>query len=1029
MKKILLTASLILSTILAFGQGYALDFDGTNDYVEITNQGTGILGNNTDDESFTIETWFQYAGSGNYSAIFTRHSRPSNTNYGYFMEASGNTVRIGYGSNPENDEWNFVYGTTNVKDGNWHHLVYVYNKDVSDNGSITLYIDGVAEASANITGAINTSQASIDFRMMSSETWGSYTAGKLDEFRIWNDVRTVDEIRANMHRELIGEEENLIAYFKMSDITGTTLEDNDDAGTYDGNITNGAVQASSGCFAGPGNALNFDGSNKVTLPPVLYTANFNGGNAITIEYWFKGSEIQSAVRFQNTSNHYIVAGWGDPPQFIISSDGATDGVLIGAEAEDENWHHIACVWEANTINGFRTYLDGVLRDQKVGTSAAALPSIESGGSWLGSYNEQEYMTGQLDEVRIWNTARTIDDLRQNMHRTLEGTEANLVAYYRMDQQDGTTAYDLSGSGYNGTLTGDPTWIASTAFNTWLGGTSASWTETTNWSLGSAPVGESVGIFDWNIGDAASDPTVADGASFQNLYIEDGATPTFAGNFTASGNVFINNSISLPNDASASTISGDLIVSSGTVSMLPGSKLTVSGDLTNAGTIALSSPANAGPTASLIVEGTQTNTGTMSIQRWVSGGSTDAGDFTWHSMGIPVTSATTGQFFTGDYVLSYSEPNNNWSNIEGTDVNLTVGEGYLVKTVSGPKTYSFSGTFNSGETVINLDNTGSDASHGYNMISNPYPSSLDLNAITLNSVNNTFYIWNPGAAGGSNANYWTYQIGGSGTGSFTSGEIQPCQGFFVKVTNGSASGSVGLNSDGLDQTHGTLNFIKKSAKSSPSTIRLKAFNDIGFDEVIINHSDIENQGYKIFSMNSDMPQIYVHQSEHDFVIYNEKELNENLIIPLGYYSKTLGQASIVMNQNTFQNYDIYLQDLIAESEVKITEVGTEYFFNHQVEEETGRFQLVLTPSGTTGIENILTSEIDWCDIASHQAGVEIRISNTNFSEVKVYDILGAMIKTEQLATGTNLLTLDKKGIYIIHLSSEFGTLTEKHIFFK
>lgn len=39
------------------GQGdYALKFDGVDDYVRIPNTGTGVLGVNSDNESFTIET-------------------------------------------------------------------------------------------------------------------------------------------------------------------------------------------------------------------------------------------------------------------------------------------------------------------------------------------------------------------------------------------------------------------------------------------------------------------------------------------------------------------------------------------------------------------------------------------------------------------------------------------------------------------------------------------------------------------------------------------------------------------------------------------------------------------------------------------------------------------------------------------------------------------------------------------------------------------------------------------------------------
>ena len=57
----------------------------------------------------------------------------------------------------------------------------------------------------------------------------------------------------------------------------------------------------------------------------------------------------------------------------------------------------------------------------------------------------------MDEVRIWNTARTADGIYANRYCTLTGTESNLVAYWTFD--DGT-ANDLTGHGHNGLFAGD-----------------------------------------------------------------------------------------------------------------------------------------------------------------------------------------------------------------------------------------------------------------------------------------------------------------------------------------------------------------------------------------------------------------------------------------------------------------------------------------------------------------------------------------------------------------------------------------------
>jgi hypothetical protein len=203
-------------------------------------------------------------------------------------------------------------------------------------------------------------------------------------------------------------------------------------------------------------ALNFDGINDhVALPNALPTA-FTGASIteFTIEYWFKGTSFQSAVRIQNGAG-YIVAGWNG--LHIISSDGGTGaGISVGAAATDGNWHHIAFTWKKNTVNGFRSYLDGVLVAQR-NSANVNLPVITSGG-YLGAYNgASEWMNGTLDEVRIWK--RELSQTEVSANRFLEiSSGTGLLASYHFNQGIGggnntgiTTLTDATSNNYAGTL--------------------------------------------------------------------------------------------------------------------------------------------------------------------------------------------------------------------------------------------------------------------------------------------------------------------------------------------------------------------------------------------------------------------------------------------------------------------------------------------------------------------------------------------------------------------------------------------------
>jgi hypothetical protein len=183
-------------------------------------------------------------------------------------------------------------------------------------------------------------------------------------------------------------------------------------------------------------SLNFDGSNDYVEIANCSGAALPISDALTIEFWFKGSNMQSAVRFQPDANTYIVMGWNNS-KHIISTSGGTNGVNIGTGATDGNWHHVAMTWQKGSSLGFISYLDGA-RITRRAASSDNLPSIAAGMS-LGSYNgTSEFMNGSIDEVRVWNVVRTQAEIQSSMCN-LTLPQSGLLMYYQLNQgvADGT----------------------------------------------------------------------------------------------------------------------------------------------------------------------------------------------------------------------------------------------------------------------------------------------------------------------------------------------------------------------------------------------------------------------------------------------------------------------------------------------------------------------------------------------------------------------------------------------------------------
>ncbi|MGH2470418.1 MAG: LamG-like jellyroll fold domain-containing protein, partial [Chloroflexota bacterium] len=124
------------------------------------------------------------------------------------------------------------------------------------------------------------------------------------------------------------------------------------------------------------------------------------------------------------------------------------------------WTHLAWVQDASSSASL--FVNGNLvgtkpfPDLRPGDCSSDQPFV-IGASGGGS----EFFPGSIDDVRVWNVARTQAQLQSDYQHELTGSEAGLVGYWKLDEGTGTTATDSSPTHANGTLTGSPTWTSST----------------------------------------------------------------------------------------------------------------------------------------------------------------------------------------------------------------------------------------------------------------------------------------------------------------------------------------------------------------------------------------------------------------------------------------------------------------------------------------------------------------------------------------------------------------------------------------
>jgi hypothetical protein len=120
----------------------------------------------------------------------------------------------------------------------------------------------------------------------------------------------------------------------------------------------------------------------------------------------------------------------------------------------QSWHHWAVTFDGSVGGGTVTlYKDGVQVAQSTGIGTA-LKSPTFTGHWIGFWSTlNDSAHGYISDFRIWNVARSASQIAGYYNKRLNGNESGLVGYWKLNETSGTTAYDSTSNGNNGTLSG------------------------------------------------------------------------------------------------------------------------------------------------------------------------------------------------------------------------------------------------------------------------------------------------------------------------------------------------------------------------------------------------------------------------------------------------------------------------------------------------------------------------------------------------------------------------------------------------
>jgi serine/threonine protein kinase len=199
-------------------------------------------------------------------------------------------------------------------------------------------------------------------------------------------------------------------------------------------------------------ALKFEGKDDVVI--ISEDANFDLGNAITIETWVKFNVLPSVANrtmilvaksmFRNDLD--LIAQTDDRFQFFV---GAGAFVRSKATIELGKWYHVAATYREGDL--IEIFVNGKLESSRsiIDVRLAANSNPLTIGSASSVWPERE-LAGMIRGVHISRTVRYVQDFSPEARFK---PDPDTIALYHFDEGQGDVLKDSSGNGHHGKIVG------------------------------------------------------------------------------------------------------------------------------------------------------------------------------------------------------------------------------------------------------------------------------------------------------------------------------------------------------------------------------------------------------------------------------------------------------------------------------------------------------------------------------------------------------------------------------------------------
>jgi hypothetical protein len=404
----------------------------------------------------------------------------------------------------------------------------------------------------------------------------------------------------------------------------------------------------------------------------------------------------------------------------------------------------------------------------------------------------------------------------------------------------------------------------------------------------------------------------------------------------------------------------------------------------------------------------------------------------YNLSSPVSGATMNSIGGNFQMYEWNGNTGLWVLTSGSST-METGRGYVLRQSVTAPSLTFSGALNTGTVAKDVFLTASNSA-GWNLIGNPFSCAIDFANVTRTSnLEPAFWIYQ-----NLTNLYGAYNTSiGAGV-TLLSSMIPSNHAFWVKIKEGTTIPSTETVTMGNACKSNFNNSYLKAAKNEPqyAKVKLAVVSGSVEDEVLIAFADeakdeVESfDCIKYFTQNNEVIQPFIPVGNKSLAISSYPLFDNGKVVPLSLKVPLVGSYSI--NRKVIEYVDdavgVFLDDNKLQTSTDLRTTPS-YSFDLEAADidgngiNSGRFQVRFVGGIATNVDNI--GRIAKMAIAAQ--GNTITISHYGIKDglFSVYDLKGVHMASNQLSvSGETQLSVKQEGLYIVKVSTKTGIETFK-----